>query len=308
MEKIHVAVLMGGPSAEHDISLSTGEQVLNALDRKKYDVEKIVISRTGEWPLPVTEVKEKFDVAFIAMHGEYGEDGTIQKILEDAGMRFTGSGSAASALGMDKIASAESFISVGLHVPEATVTHEGDTMPDNPFGYPVVVKPVDRGSSVGTTIVCDASDFPQAVHVAFAQSRSVMIQRFIQGKELTCGVLERDGEPFALPPTEIRPKGGTFFDFTAKYTKGASDEITPPDMPTEVIEEIQASSLKAHRVIGARGVSRTDFMISKEGKLFVLEINTIPGMTPTSLLPQEAAVAGISFSKMLDLIIASAMI
>ncbi|MDO8466646.1 MAG: D-alanine--D-alanine ligase [bacterium] len=312
-KKIRIAVLIGGPSAEYDVSLKTGGQILTNLDHDKYQARAIVISKNGNWPMKPSEIKKKFDLAFIAMHGEYGEDGTVQKILDKYRIKYTGSGARASALGMDKVLSSKIFTKAGLSVPQFSLLKikNGNLAPSDTrqslFHLPVVVKPTDRGSSAGTMVVKKVQDLLPAIQKAAKFSENIMIQKYIEGREFTCGVIEVKGKLKALPPTEIVPKLRGFFDYYSKYTSGASREITPPRISRKEMKKIQAQSLKAHRAIRAKGMSRTDFMQNEDGKLYVLEINTIPGMTATSLLPQEARAAGIEFPKLLDLIIASAL-
>ena len=295
MKKLRVAVLMGGPSAEHDVSLKSGAMVAENFDPKKYAVQKVVIERNGRWPISLSFLKKRCDAAFIVMHGEYGEDGTIQEILEKAKIKFTGSGSKASRLGMDKLASSAIFKKSGLRVP-------GDAQ-----SLPLVVKPADRGSSVGVSIVKSVRELPEAVTLALKYSNSLLLQEFIHGRELTCGVVEVGNEVRALPPTEIISKASEFFDFKAKYVAGASREITPAELSPQKTKEVQNAALLAHKAIGAKGLSRTDMIMDNAGRIYVLEINTIPGMTKTSLLPQQAKAAGISFPKLLDLIVESAV-
>ncbi|TSC83211.1 MAG: D-alanine-D-alanine ligase [Parcubacteria group bacterium Gr01-1014_19] len=311
-EKIRVAVLMGGPSAEHEVSLNTGKKVLENLDPEKYLGKGIVISKKGKWPTTLKELKNNFDVAFIAMHGEYGEDGTIQKILDKARILYTGSGAKASQIGMDKEASSMIFRKAGLKVPDFSILkiRKNGFLPlgrQHSFRIPLVVKPADRGSSAGTNLVKKIQELPKAIEEAAKFSPNVMLQQYIEGREFTCGVVEIKGKPKALPPTEIVPKLRGFFDYYSKYTAGASREITPPRIDGKEIKKIQTMSLKAHQAIKASGMSRSDFMQDEKGNYWILEINTIPGMTATSLLPQEAKVAGIEFPKLLDLIIANAL-
>lgn len=338
---------MGGPSDEHEVSLSTGKQILGALDQKKYSISSVTIGKDGKWLLSHQRVlgtplesktkeennlvsvdtgyaldqikssEKKIDLAFIAMHGKFGEDGTIQGLLESVGIPYTGSGILASALAMDKVRSSELFLYHGLEVPsfkhydknawEARSDEIFKTI-HNEFGFPCVIKPTNSGSSVGVTIVKKMEDLKSAIETAFLKSHSIMAQEYISGREVTCGVLDfgDDVGTKALVPTEIIPKFSEFFDYTAKYTPGASNDTTPPNMEKDVIEKIQAIALKAHTILGCSGMSRTDMMVSG-GDIYVLETNTIPGMTPTSLLPQEARALGISFSELLDKIIQSAL-
>lgn len=307
MPKIRIAVLIGGPSAEHDVSLRTCEMVLENLDRKKYSVKAVLISKKAKWAISPAKIKKDFDLAFIAMHGEYGEDGTIQRILDEYKIPYTGSGARASQLGMDKAKSAEKFKKAGLKTPESKLVHIG---PEFNFKlearYPVVVKPNDRGSSRGISLVESFRDLLPALKKASEYSHNVLIQQYIKGREFTCGILEIDGKPKPFLPTEIIPRSSKFFDYDAKYTSGASQEITPPRLPNSQIRKIQQIALKAHKAIGCRGFSRTDVILAGN-KFYILEINTLPGMTETSLLPKAAKAGGISFPQLLDLIIASAI-
>lgn len=300
---------MGGPSAEYDVSLKSGEMVMANLDSAQYDKAEIIVGKDGKWPIAFKKLRDNFDVAFVAMHGEYGEDGTLQGILEKEKIRYTGSDSRASRLGMDKVESAKVLEKAGLLIPSFTILKNGN---GHLFDFPVVVKPTDRGSTRGVSIVENVRDLPAAIELARKYSENVMVQEYIKGRELTCGVLalrQAQGEKStleALPPTEILPRKSKFFDYESKYAPGGSIEITPPKLFNGEIKKIQEAALKAHKAIGARGYSRTDFILGEDKKLYTLEINTLPGLTETSLLPQEAKVAGISFSKLLDYIIMSA--
>jgi len=298
MKKLRVLVLGGGPSSEHEISLKTAEMVHKHLDQSRYRPILAGISRKGRWEVPVSKIKSAADVVFIAMHGEFGEDGTVQKILDDIKALYTGSGFKASALGMDKIRSRQIFKSIGLAVPEFTDS------------FPAVVKPVDRGSSVGVSIVKKRKDLRAAVEKAKKYSKNVIAEEFIEGTELTCGVLD-DGKNNLTPllPTEIVPKMGEFFDYASKYTESGSEEITPARVPPKILKECQDIALRAHTALGCSGFSRTDMIWRKsDGKIYILEINTIPGLTRQSLFPKAAKATGISFPKLLDHIIKSALV
>lgn len=328
-------VLMGGPSSEHEVSLASGKNVIAALDPKKYLARPVIISKNGKLPaLP------RADVAFIAMHGKYGEDGTIQAILEALKIPYTGSGVLASALGMDKPRASAVFKAAGLNVPDfLIISKKGTTKHSLVSGYEAklrswkmaVVKPANHGSSVGISIVKNTREFKQGIREAFRHSDRVMVQKFIKGRELTCGVLEIPphssfrkggikslslplypseikGDLAALPPTEIRPQKGPFYDYRSKYEEGGSEHITPPPgLSKKMIKTVQETACRAHQVIGCSGMSRSDFILGEDGKLYILEINTIPGMTATSLLPEAAKTAGISFSKFLDMLIENAL-
>jgi len=342
-KKIRVAVLMGGPSAEHEVSMHTGGEIIKNLDPGAYTALPVVIDKSGRWlatsepnswltarastgerrmsvariEMPVAVV-EKADVIFIALHGAYGEDGTVQGLLETLGVPYTGSGVLASALGMDKPRSLAVFREAGLRAPEFGVVAADDERKSTGrmarhwigrLGLPLVVKPADHGSSVGVSIVRDRGQFAPAIREAGRYSREIIVQKYIKGRELTCGVLEGNkGALMPLPPVEIRPNLGGFYDYQSKYADGGSDHIVPPaGLSARAIAAVQAAACTAHRAIGCRGMSRTDFIRDPRGGLYVLEINTIPGMTATSLLPQAAAAAGISFPRLLDMIIRSAL-
>ena len=299
-KKLKVVVLAGGPSSEHEVSLKTAGNVIEKLDKKKYDAEQIIISKKGKWPIPPNRLAA--DIVFIAMHGAYGEDGTVQSILEKINVPYTGSDAVASRLGMHKRKSSELFASYGLLAPESFNISRCE--------FPVVVKPADGGSSVGVRVVETSDQLQEAIAEASKYSREILAQEYIVGREMTCGVLDDGlGNVIALPPTEIIPVARKFFDYQAKYIAGASREVTPPDLPEKTIKTIQEIALKAHKIIGCSGMSRTDMIIKdlEQSKIYVLEINTIPGLTETSLLPQQALAAGISFSELLDRIIEAAL-
>jgi D-alanine-D-alanine ligase len=329
MKKIKIAILSGGPSSEHEVSLKSGENVVKNLDLNRFEIVPITITKDRVWVDRVNEIelsendaiehlkKEAIDIVFIALHGEYGEDGTLQKLLEEKGLRFTGSGSTASAVAMDKVLTTSALKKAGLSVPlhqEITKSDWKENKKDltedvlKNIGLPCVVKPVSGGSSIGIHIVRDLDSLTAAVNDAFEYGERILVQKFIAGRELTCAVLEqKDGSEIPLVPTEIMPKDtSTFFDYEAKYTPGASIEVTPPDMPDSKIKQIQNAALLAHVAIGCKGISRTDFIITKD-ELFLLEINTIPGMTETSLVPQGAAAMGIDFSILVESIIEASL-
>jgi len=308
--KLRVALLMGGPSAEHDVSLSSGEVVSYALDTEKFEVVPVVITRGGQWPVPIEELKDDVDIAFIALHGEYGEDGTVQSELSEAGIPYTGSDVLPSALAMNKVLSARLLGAHGIRVPRFVVVHKHEKEIESfeHFGYPVIVKPVDRGSSVGLAIVRRPDELYVALHKSFGVSRDAMIQEYIPGHEVTCSVLDDGlGDALPMPVTEIIPNHGGIFDYAAKYNVGASTEITPARLSDEGTELVQRTAVATHRAVGASGISRTDMIISEDGELYVLEINTIPGMTSTSLLPQAAIAHGIELPELFERIIESGM-
>ena len=307
-KRLKVAVLCGGPSSEYEVSLNSGRMVLNNLNKNKYNPALVRIGKDGKWQfgdrkgIDLGDALQKlktYEFVFIAMHGAFGEDGRIQALLEWVGIPYSGSNVLSSAMAMDKEISNVCYETIGLAVPQYFVPRNFKTN----LKIPVVVKPVDGGSSVGVSIVKSKTDLNNAMKKAFRESNRIMVQEFIRGRELTCGVLEnKAGKAFALPPTEIIPKASSFFDYKAKYKVGGSIEITPARLSSALTKEIQRMALEAHTVLGCGGMSRSDFIL-KGTKLYILETNTIPGMTQTSLLPQAAKAARIDFPSMLDLII-----
>jgi D-alanine-D-alanine ligase len=329
MKKIKVAILSGGPSSEHEVSLKSAENVMNILQDSRFELLNIKISKESVW-IDVASKKQftekegiaylkenKVDLVFIVLHGEYGEDGTVQRLLEEEGLKFTGSNFAASSLAMDKVASAKVFEEASLNTPSfiSVNVEEWEAGADKfidsavrAFSLPLVVKPTDRGSSVGTAIVEDPNVLRKAVEEAFKISNNVMIQKFIKGRELTCAVIEdKNGDEIALVPTEILPgEDYKFFDYSAKYVSGASVELTPPNLSKKLIQEIQNQAVIAHKSLGCSHVSRADFILADD-TLYILEVNTIPGLTETSLLPQGAKAMGIELSTLMEIIIEAAL-
>lgn len=337
MGKINVAVLMGGRSAEREVSLSTGRMILKALDPEKYDafaVDTAVFGRNALEPgmlsLPAAEgdagalVKmlpleaiassngshPRPDVAFIALHGEFGEDGTVQGLLELLEIPYVGSGVLASALAMDKIMARRVLKLAGIPIPAGIEVRRGASAAEvedriaRHLGYPAVVKPNRQGSTIGLSIVREQSDVGPALDLAFTYDRDVLIEEFIGGTEITGAVIGND-DLQVLPLIEIVPEGG-FYDYHAKYTPGATEEIVPARIPASIYHEAEQIALDCHRVLGCRGMSRTDMMVRGDD-IYVLEVNTIPGMTPTSLLPRAAQAAGIEFPELLDRLISLAL-
>jgi D-alanine-D-alanine ligase len=298
MPKLSVAVVMGGTSAERDVSLSTGRQILSALNESRYQVSSLDPARPAALVSALTENRP--DVVFIALHGPGGEDGTIQGTLDFLGLPYTGSGVLASALAMDKVMAKRMLIAQGIRMPLDRALQSGDPLPAG-LSYPVVVKPNRQGSTIGMSIVKTEQDLPLALAAAFEHDETALVEEFITGMEITVPVLgNRELEP--LPIVEIVPASG-FYDFQAKYTPGATDEIVPARLPAALAEQARQIALLCHRSLGCRGMSRTDMFVTADGQIFTLEVNTIPGMTPTSLLPRSAEAAGIPFPRLLDRLI-----
>ena len=298
MARKHVAVLMGGFSSERPVSLSSGNACADALEQEGYKVTRVDVGRDVSSVL--AELRP--DVAFNALHGPFGEDGTIQGILEYLEIPYTHSGVLASALAMDKERAKQVARAAGIPVAEARVMGRFDIGNTHPMKPPYVVKPVREGSSFGVVIVKEDQSHPPQVITSseWRYGDIVMVERFIHGRELTCAVM---GDA-ALGVTEIIPVGHAFYDYDAKYVEGGSKHECPAKVSPIIYQKIQTLALKAHQAIGCRGVSRSDFRYddrhSENGELIWLEVNTQPGMTPTSLVPEIAAEAGHGFGELLS--------
>jgi D-alanine-D-alanine ligase len=298
-----IAVLMGGRSAEREISLKSGRAIEASLRRQGCAVAAIDPDET------VAELlrREKIELVVNALHGRGGEDGTIQGLLEILGIPYTGSGVLASAIGMNKVMTKRLLEANDIPTPSYSVirrSHSAGGPPGLPVGLkcPVVVKPSCEGSTIGITIVKSPDGLEAAYAEAFRYGDEILVEAYIPGREVTAGILDET----PLPLVEIMPKE-TFYDFKAKYTVGMTDYRAPAPLPPDVTRSIQELALKTHRVIGCRGCTRVDFRIDPDGRPFVLEINTVPGMTETSLLPKAAAAAGISYDQLVAKIVRSAM-
>ena len=291
---LRVAVLMGGTSAERDVSLSTGAQVAVALGERGFDVESIDAADTAF----IERIRTGgFDVVFICLHGRYGEDGTVQGLLEILRVPYVGSGVLASALAMDKVMSKHIFVAEGLTTPPYVVLRSGDSHDLDgataALGVKVVVKPASEGSSVGMTIVHGPRELPGAVSLAFAHDETIIIEQYVEGVEVTVGVIGND-TLVALPTLEIVPEH-EFYDYESKYVPGMSRHIIPARISAGARHECERLSVAAHLALGCRGMSRSDLIVTAEDEVLFLETNTIPGMTKTSLLPDAARAAGIEF-------------
>jgi D-alanine-D-alanine ligase len=309
MPKITLALLFGGTSSEREVSLASGREVLANLNPERYEIR--VYDPASDLLKLVSDAKS-IDVAFPALHGLYGEDGSVQGFLTLLGIPFVGSGILSSAMAMDKRVTKDIYKATGLPVaPDAIVSKdvdidlEIDRILEYP-GLPMVIKPVNQGSSVGLSLVKLAGELKKSLLEAFRSSSSVMAEKYLEGREFTVAVLGNK-ELQALPPVEIIPgEGHGFFDYSAKYDPGESLEICPAALTPEENIEIKSLALKAHEALSCRGLSRTDF-IRYNGVFYLLETNTLPGLTPQSLIPKAAKVHGLSFSALLDLLVDLAM-
>lgn len=282
-----IAVLAGGPSCEREISLISGNAVQAALRERGYDAFLVDPDTRGDFSIDLK--RRGVTAAFIALHGTFGEDGTIQKILERAGILYTGSGPEVSRLSFDKSLTQSLLKEKGVLVPDFTLVRSGESS-QPPFDVPLVVKPSTSGSSVGITILKDAADYARALNEAFKYSDTAVVERFILGRELTVGIL--DGR--ALPVVEVVAQRN-FYDYEAKYKDNQTRYDAPAKLEPTEAASITAAALRAYQVIGCEVMARVDVILGTDGRPYVLEANTIPGLTGKSLLPKAAKAAGIEF-------------
>ena len=298
----NLVVLMGGPSSEYAISLKSGQGVVEALLRRGWQPKPLVIPQDLSIDDALDWTREALahfdvDVIFLALHGTFGEDGTIQQLCEELQVAYTGSDVTASRLGIDKVASRQRFIDAGLQVPQwqAVVPGSGTVVDVGRLRCPLIVKPSNQGSSIGVSKVMRLRDLGMALHHAGRYSKTVIVEEYIPGREVTVSVLGKR----ALPVVEIVPKHA-WFDFSSKYTTGLTDYHVPADLPPAASRAVQQAGLCAHQAIGARHFSRADMILSQAQIPVVLEVNTIPGFTPTSLVPKAAASMGISYDELCE--------
>lgn len=292
-----VALLAGGSSGERDISIESGKGAQEALETAGFAVTWIDPANKDDLK---KLVDESFDVAFLCMHGKMGEDGTVQGFLEVLGIPYTCSHVQASAIAIDKAKSKILYERAGIKTPSAIYLEKGDSYDVaqivDKLGFPCVVKPSTEGSALGVEIVDNAQDLKEAITRVFEIDDNLVLEQFIDGMEITVAILG-NSETMPLPIIQIVPKG-EFYDFESKYAPGGSQHICPAPLDPELAKDIQSFAVKAHRALGCSGVSRSDFIIDKDNQAWILETNTIPGMTTTSLLPDAARAAGISFPEL----------
>jgi D-alanine-D-alanine ligase len=320
-ERLRVAVIQGGRSSEHEISLASARSVVEGLDPERYDVRAIDIRRDGRWeltsragqeelgkgngslPVPVAGKPEPLgdiDVVFPVLHGPFGEDGTVQGLLELAGVAYVGAGVAASAVCMDK----DLFKAVMRAkdvpvVPSVTVRRWQRADVENPFGFPVVVKPARLGSSVGISIVRSREDFDQAVELAFEHDEKILLEEYVGGVEVECSVLGNE-KPIASIPGEIVPLASDWYDYSAKYDEGGMDLIIPPRIEAGAIGRVQELAVASFVASECEGMARVDFFVRENGEVLVNELNTIPGFTATSVYAKLFEASGIPYPELLD--------
>lgn len=297
-DKSRIGVVMGGCSSEREISLKSGQAVFEALRQKNVNVSAVELTTEDEESVIDALRCQRIDVAFIALHGKFGEDGTFQQMLEKHGIAYTGSGPEASRRAMDKIVTVQMARKGGVPVPEGIALTQSDgglasLDAARLGGFPVVVKPSSEGSSIGVSLAADAAQLQKAAEEAWRYGPRIMVERYIRGREMTVGILDAE----AMPVIEIKPKM-SFFDFEAKYQKGKTDYIVPAEIPPQTAQELQRLALQTFRILGCRDFARVDFMLDASLNPYLLEINTIPGFTSTSLLPKAAAHRGIGFTEL----------
>jgi len=302
-----IAVLCGGRSGERDVSLRSGQRVFDSLKKQKFDVVRLDL----EDDLISTLKKKKIDLVYIALHGRFGEDGCVQGMLEVAHIPYTGSKVLASALAMNKLAAKRIFDAVGIPTPRfreinaaSDIKQEAEKL-RRTFPFPLVIKPVSEGSSLGVSIIKENDDLERTLEKTVRDYKDVFIEEFIKGREVTVGIIGREEDRQALPVLELVPRK-EFYDFEAKYTSGMTEFILPARLPKALYKKTQATALAAHRALGCYGVSRVDIIVSADHTPYVTEINSSPGMTEHSDLPAEAAHAGISFDELVVKILESA--
>jgi D-alanine-D-alanine ligase len=312
--KTRIAVLAGGRSSEHEISLASARSVLEGLDPDQYEVVTVAIGRDGRWelgtgeergsvaetlPIPTNSVPATLadvDVVLPILHGPFGEDGTVQGLLELAGVPYVGAGVAASALCMDKDLFKKVLRDSGIRVARHVALREGDAV-ENPFGWPVFVKPARLGSSVGISKAHDEAELEEAVTLAFRHDEKILIEEFLDGVEVEVGVLG-NREPIASIPGQIVPLGHEWYDYSSKYDEGGMDLVIPPDLQEETLEDVQRVAVETFVVTDCEGMARVDCFVV-DGNVVVNELNTIPGFTATSVYAKLFEASGIPYEELL---------
>jgi D-alanine-D-alanine ligase len=319
--RVRVAILAGGRSSEHDISLASARSVLESLDPEGYEVVTVAIGRDGRWelgtgdgsvaetlPVPTANAPATLgsvDVVLPILHGPFGEDGTVQGLLELAGIPYVGAGVAASALCMDKDLFKKVVRDSGIPVARHVALREGDD-PRNPFGFPCFVKPARLGSSVGITKAHDEGELADAIALAFRHDDKILVEEFLDGIEVEVGVLG-NREPIASIPGQIVPLGHEWYDYSSKYDEGGMDLVVPPDLPDEVLERVQRTAIESFRVTECEGMARVDCFVVDGDRVVVNELNTIPGFTATSVYAKLFDASGVPYPELLQRLIALAL-
>ena len=325
MEKLRIALLAGGDSSEREIALNSAHQISEALDREKYDVKVIDLHHRSwaytengkryemdknDFSLTVEGVRHEFDYALIIIHGTPGEDGKLQGYLDMMGIPYSSCSQVSSTITFDKVSTKRAVAQRGINLAKEIFLHKGEAFDADDIvaelGLPLFVKPNASGSSFGVTRVTEKEQIAKAVELAFTESEEVLIEECITGREFGCGVLITKEEELVLPITEIVSKNA-FFDYEAKYTAGMSDEITPAPISEEWAKMLAHDAVEAYKACRCRGIVRIDFIITEEGKAYLIEVNSIPGMSSGSIVPKQARTAGISLGELYDKVIRDTM-
>ena len=319
---MRIALLAGGDSSEREIALNSAHQISEALDREKYDVKVIDLHHRSwaytengqryemdknDFSLTVEGVRHEFDYALIIIHGTPGEDGKLQGYLDMMGIPYSSCSQVSSTITFDKVSTKRAVAQRGINIAKEIFLHKGEAYDAEAIvaelGLPLFVKPNASGSSFGVTRVTEKEQIAKAVELAFTESEEVLIEECITGREFGCGVLITKDEQLVLPITEIVSKNA-FFDYEAKYTAGMSDEITPAPISEEWAKMLAHDAVEAYKACRCRGIVRIDFIVTEEGKAYLIEVNSIPGMSSGSIVPKQARTAGISLGELYDKVIA----
>ena len=325
MNKLRIALLAGGDSSEREIALNSAHQISESLDREKYDIKVIDLHHRSwaytengkryemdknDFSLTVEGVRYEFDYALIIIHGTPGEDGKLQGYLDMMGIPYSSCSQVSSTITFDKVSTKRAVAERGINVAREIFLHRGESYNAETIvaelGLPLFVKPNASGSSFGVTRVTSAEQIEEAIRLAFTESEEVLIEECITGREFGCGVLITKDEQLVLPITEIVSKNA-FFDYEAKYTAGMSDEITPAPISEEWAKMLAHDAVEAYKACRCRGIVRIDFIVTEEGKAYLIEVNSIPGMSSGSIVPKQARTAGITLGELYDKVIRDTM-
>lgn len=310
---MYVALFYGGPGSEHDVSVASAKNISAHIDRSRYNILEVFVTKTKEYVINMKTFQERegleyiknqgIDIVLPIIHGTYGEDGELQKRLEEFNLPYVGCSSAASLLTINKQATSELLEKHGVLVPKSIIVTPA--LPDVTCTYPIVVKPVSEGSSVDLHKFENEKNYQAALPSLFKNHESMIVQEFVKGREFTCGAINKYGTLEPLVATEIILTKGDLFDYTAKYTPSGCTELTPAPIEPELMKRIQDTAIQCHTILGCNAISRTDLIV-RDGDIYVLEINTVPGMTGTSFIPQQAEACEYSMKELLTVLIETA--
>ncbi len=311
--KKKIAILCGGPSNEHEVSQNSARNIIENIDREMFDVIEVYISKEGLFNIEgilfetneaIKKLKDIYDVVFPVLHGSFGEDGELQKVLEQERIAFIGSGSKSSSQTIDKNVSNNLFKKNGLIIPESQIISKEDSL--ILITYPIIIKPIDEGSSMGLYKCESEKDYISLKEELFQSHKEMLVQEYVIGREFTCGVIEVNKENIALPVSEIILTSSELFNYETKYVAGKCEEITPANISEELMKRIQNVAVRCHDILGCKSISRTDVIV-KENTIYVLETNTLPGMTQTSFIPAQIKVHGMDMKELITRLIQSAI-